>query len=426
MIATPRVRNRDRDHRPQVDEFGWFWRSYAVSAVGSGLSTGALPLVAIVVLKVGALQISLLAAVASISSAVISIPLGHRVDRSEKRLVMITTDLLECAALLSVPIAFVFHALTFVQLCVVATVQTSCTIAYSAAGFAYVKRIVAEKRRTRASARLDTVSWITQSAGPAFGGALIGLAGPMTTLVADAASYVGSAVLLRGLRKAAPLATDATQRGSRRRELFAGWEAILTHPVLRSLYINALVFGGAITWSVPMIAFLMLREMGASPLEYGIALGVPSLGGLVGAVLSPRLVSRLGERTVLLAFGAGRTVWLLPLPFVGAGSGGVAAICASQLGLLLFAGIFNPVFSSCRMTATPDAVMARVSAAWSVSSKSVQPMFIAIGGLVAAEASPRTSLLFAACVCVASSAFLPWERLLRRDPSSSDAVVEAG
>ncbi|MEK8105262.1 hypothetical protein NKG94_08885 [Micromonospora sp. M12] len=42
--------------------FGWLWASYAVSAYGSGLGFGALPLIAVLVLHASPAQVSTLAA----------------------------------------------------------------------------------------------------------------------------------------------------------------------------------------------------------------------------------------------------------------------------------------------------------------------------------------------------------------------------
>ncbi|GAA3074135.1 MFS transporter [Streptosporangium carneum] len=389
-------------------DFARLWRSHTVSAAGSALSAGALPLIAIVVLHAGPLQVSLLAVIGSMASAIITLPVGNLVDRTDRRAVMVVSDLLQFLAIASVPVAALLGGLTFTHLCLVAVLQTSGAIAHGSASLAYVRHTVEPDRRTLANARLETVNWVTQSAGPPVGGALIGLAGPMITLVADALSYLASAVLLRRITPAAPAPRTAPEGGWSRRELFAGWVFIMRHPGLRVLYVNAMVFGGAIMWSVPITAVLMLEDMKASPVEYGIALGVPCVGGLLGATLSPRLAAVLGERRSLVVFGAARTIWLIPLAFVGSGPSAVAVITLVEFLLLLCAGVFNPIFSTYRMDHTPDHVMARVGTAWSVSAKSVQPLFIALGGALATAMSARGSLLLAGILCVASAAFLPW------------------
>ena len=78
--------------------------------------------------------------------------------------------------------------------------------------------------------------------------------------------------------------------------------------------------------------------------------------------------------------------------------------------LLLFsAGVFNPTFVTYRMRATADTHMSRVVTAWSISSKSFQPLFIIAGGLVAAATNVRFALVIAAGVLLTSAMFLPWK-----------------
>jgi MFS family permease len=72
------------------------------------------------------------------------------------------------------------------------------------------------------------------------------------------------------------------------------------HDGLRRLYFNALVFGGSYLWTVPLVAVLVLSDLGASAFQYGLLLGVPSLGGLLGALLVSRISARIGQRRSLL------------------------------------------------------------------------------------------------------------------------------
>ncbi|MER6178199.1 MFS transporter [Streptosporangium sp. NPDC001681] len=415
-VSAPSATELKSGHGGLGRDFLRLWQSYTVSAVGSALSVGALPLIAIMVLDASPLQVSLLAAIGAISSAIITLPLGNLVERREKRATMVIADLLQFAALASMPLAAAFDALTYVHLCLVAIVQTSSTIVNSSASQAYIKHVVVPERRTSANARLDTVNWTTQSAGPPVGGALIGVAGPLMTLIVDAVSFLASAVLLRRLT---PFSADKAKNGRSRRELLAGWTFILRHRGLRLLYFNAMLFGGAIMWSSPIMAVLMLKDIGATPLEYGIALGVPCLGGLLGAMLSPKVVTVLGVQRTLFVFGVARTVWIVPMAFVGTGPSAVLIITSVDFCLLLCAGIFNPIFATYRMNSTPDGLMARVSTAWSVSSRTVQPLFITLGGVIATTSTRRWSLLMAGVLCLSSAVLLPWRGRLSDDAHES-------
>ncbi|MFG1928797.1 MFS transporter, partial [Cryptosporangium sp. NPDC048952] len=145
--------------------FTRFWQSYTVSAAGSALSAGALPLVAIVVLHAGPWQVSLLAVVGSVASALLSLPLGAVIERGEKRRSLIVADVAQFIALSSVPLVAVVGRLTFLHLCVVAATVTTCAIASAAAGSAFVKSAVVAESRVVANARLDSVNWTTSAVG---------------------------------------------------------------------------------------------------------------------------------------------------------------------------------------------------------------------------------------------------------------------
>ncbi|MCZ9343792.1 MFS transporter, partial [Streptomyces sp. TRM76130] len=94
----------------------WLWAAYGTSALGTWLAFGAFPLIAVQVLGAGPAEVAALSAVGTAVGAAVAVPLGPWVEFRRKRPVLIGTDLVRCAALLSVPVAYGAGALTFVQL----------------------------------------------------------------------------------------------------------------------------------------------------------------------------------------------------------------------------------------------------------------------------------------------------------------------
>jgi hypothetical protein len=145
------------------------------------------------------------------------------------------------------------------------------------------------------------------------------------------------------------------------RELAGGWSYVGAHRDLHLLFWNAMLFGGCIAAAAPLITVLMLRDLGLRPWQYGLALGLPGLGGVLGSLtvipLTRRL--RLSTRTVLLVFGTTRTVWLGLIPLAPPGSGGLILIIIADT-------------------------------------------------LLAAATSTRTAITVAALALLASAALLPW------------------
>src|SRR6476661_2390623 len=114
-------------------QFRWLWTAYTVSTFGTWLGFGAFPLIAILVLHAGPIEVSLLSAAGLAVGAVVAVPLGPWVEFRRKRPVMVTTDLIRFAALLSVPAAFALSRLTFTQLVVVSMVCAAADITFKAA-----------------------------------------------------------------------------------------------------------------------------------------------------------------------------------------------------------------------------------------------------------------------------------------------------
>ncbi len=171
-------------------DFGWLWGACAVSTVGTRLALDAFPLIAILVLHSSEAQVSALAAAGLAVGAVIAVPLGPWVEFHRKRPVMIAMDLLRFAALMSVPAAHAFGALTFAQLIVVAVLLAAANILFTAASGACLKALVRPDDLLVANGRFETTTWTATAVGPPLGGAAIGVFGPMTTVMLDAASYL--------------------------------------------------------------------------------------------------------------------------------------------------------------------------------------------------------------------------------------------
>ncbi|WP_409483085.1 MFS transporter [Arsenicicoccus dermatophilus] len=369
---------------------------------------GALPLVALVVLHVSAWQVSLLAALSGAAAAALALPLGPAIERRRKRPVLVTADLVRAAALVSVPVAAALGILTYPHLCLVGIATTVATIAFTTASGAHLKALVPADQRVAAASRLDGTSWAATVLGAPLGGLLIGWLGATATLAVDAVSYLVSAagVGAIGSSEPEPPARDAGR--GRATEILAGWRHVGENPRLRALFVNAMVFGGAVMAASPLQAVLMLRDLGFAPWQYGLALGLPGLGGLLGAVLAPYLVARLGEHRVLLGAGAARTLWLAPVALAPPGPAGVVTLVCADTALLLCAGVFNPTFVSCRLRETGDDHLARVTAAWSITAKVVQPAFVLAGGVLAAVVGTRGAIGVAAALLLASALALPW------------------
>ncbi|RZU24987.1 MFS transporter [Streptomyces sp. BK239] len=402
-------------------DFGWLWGAYTVSAFGTRLAFDAFPLIAVLVLHAGPAEVAALAAVGPAVGALLAVPLGPWVEFRRKRPVMITADLVRCAVLLSVPVAYWLGGLGVGQLLLVSAVVAAADISFTAASGAFLKSLLPPERLLAANGRFESTSWTATMLGPPLGGAAIGLFGPVVTVVADAVSYLLSAAGLRAIRarEPAPARVTAARDGQRLRagDLLAGWRHLFAHPVLRPLFLNAALVNGLIMATAPPLAVLMLGPLGFAPWQYALAFAVPCVGGLIGSRLAPRLVARYGRRRVLLGTGVLRACWSLGLAFVGPGVAGLVLVMTVELGLIACAGVFNPVLATTRLELTPTDRVARTLSAWSVGTKASVAALTALWGGLAALTGPRTAIALAGALLLATPLLL---LAVRRGETAAD------
>jgi MFS family permease len=392
-------------------QFECLWAAYAVSSFGTCFAFGAFPLIAIVVLHASPLEVSALAAVGTAVGAAVAVPLGPWVEFQAKRPVMMAMDLSRFAAMGSIPLAYAFGVLTFGQLLTVSVISGAADITFKAASGACLKTVVPRAGLLTANARMESTTWSSTVLGPPLGGAAIGLLGPVTTVLADAASYLLSALGILAIgghepRPARPGRSAASR--SRAGDLLDGWRYILGHPTLRRQFLNNLTFNGLIMATEPLLAVLMLGRLHFRPWQYGLAFAVPCLGGLVGSRLARRVADRFGRQRVMLVGGTLRAVWPVWLVFLRPGIGGLLLVMAAEMGLIGCIGVSNPVFATYRLEQSPPDRVARVLSAWSVSTKASIAALTALGGLLATYIGPRAAIGVAGALLLGTPLLLPW------------------
>jgi MFS family permease len=397
--------------------FRWLWTAYAVSAFGTWLGFGAFPMLAILVLHAGPAAVSALAAVGPAVGALVAVPLGPWVDHRRKRPVMVAMDLVRFAALVSVPAAYVLDLLSFAQLLVVSVAVAAADITFTAASGAFLKGLVPPEDLLVANGRFESTNWTATALGPPLGGAAFALVGPVTSVVANAVSFLLSALGIRAIGGAEPAPRTTTRL--RARDLAEGWRFLLTHAGLRPLFFNVLLFNGLIMGTEPLLAVLMLNQLGFTPWQYGLAFAVPCLGGLAGSRLTPRLVARFGRHRVLLTAGALRACWLLALAFIPGGTGGLVFVMVVELGLIVCCSVFNPVLVTYRLEQLPADRIARTLSAWSVSTKASIAALTAVWGLIASLTGPRVAIGIAGVLVLVTPLLLPRRDRTPAQPSQT-------
>ncbi|GGK69384.1 MFS transporter [Sphaerisporangium melleum] len=387
--------------------FGWLWGAYGTSALGTWLAFGAFPLIAVQVLHAGPAEVAALSCAGALVGAAVAVPLGPWVDLRRKRPVLIAMDLVRFAALLTIPVAFALGMLTFLQLLLVSVVVATADITFRAASGAYLKTLLRPEELLVANARFESTAWTTTIIGPPLGGVAIGLLGPVATVVADAVSYLLSALGIgaMGGHEPPPRRRDATRM--RPGDLLDGWRYIVADATLRRLLYNTTLFNGLVMATGPLMAVLMLGQLGFAPWQYGLAFAAPSIGGLLGSRLARPLVTRFGRHQVMVVAGALRALWPVGLAFLGPGTGGLLLVIGVEFGLIFCCGVFNPVCATYRLEHTTTDRVARVLSAWAVTTKASTALLTAVWGVLGGLLGPRTAIGLAGVLLLATPLLLP-------------------
>jgi len=386
--------------------FGWLWASFAASTAGTWLSFGAFPLIAIQVLHAGPTAVSALAAAGLAAGALAAAPLGPWLDRRPRRTVMVGSDVLRFAVLLSVPAGHALGLLTYAQLVVVSVIGAAANIAFTAASGAYLKQLVRPGDLLSANARFESTAWTAVAVGPVAGGAAVSLLGPVATVCANAAGFLLSALGIGAIRhREAP--PRRTSGGTRAADLADGWRLIHADHGLRALFRNTLSVNALIMATEPLLAVLLLHDLGWQAWQYGLAFGLPCAGGLLGARIARRLEASHGRRRVLAVTGALRVLWPVGLVFVTPGAGGVLLVIALQFLMITCIGVFNPLFATERLERVPAERLGRVLVAWQASNTAAIAALTALWGVLASLTGARAAIGLAGLLLLATPLLLP-------------------
>lgn len=357
----------DRDEAPanlwRNADFLKFWLGETVSLVGGQVTGLALPLTALYTFGATDEQIGLLRFLQLAPYLGLALVFGVLVDRARRRHLMLGANLVRMVLVALVPVLHWFGVLDMAVLLALACAIGVASVLFDVSWMSYVPTLVRDPRYyVEASAKMGASSSAAEVAGPGLAGMLVSALTAPVALVVDAFTYlmsIGSLLLVRA-REPRPAPTLRRHMG---RELRDGLRWVLTNPILRWLAITGFCcnFSTMTVWT--LFILYGTRDLLLDPAVLGGVLAAASIGGLVGAVVSRRLIERVPVGLLYLA--AHLAVFLGPsLIAVAAGPRPVVvglialSFFISYLGL----GVGGVLVISLRQTSTPQSMMGRMTA----------------------------------------------------------------
>ena len=404
-------------------EFRRFWVGQGISQLGDQISFLALPLAAVLALHAKAAQMGFLTAAALAPHLLLSLGVGAWVDRRQrKRRVMIAADLGRAALLATVPLAYAFDALTIAQLYAVAFAHGALSVFFEVAYPTVFLSTIEREQLLDANGLLSVNRAFSFVAGPSLAGVLVQLLSAPVTLLCDGVSFLCSALAVSRLRSE-ELPVEPEEPARIRARLFQGFGFIV-----RSAAYRASLFGTAtlnlfnyVFWA--LFVLYATRSLHVRAGTLGLVLGLAAFGGVVGAMVAPRLGRRIG---VGPAFVLGCVLFPAPLVLVPLAAGPhwfvLTLLALAEFGSGVGVMILDINGNSISTALTPDRLRARVTGAHRFVNYGVRPIGSVIGGALGGWVGLRPTLWIGT---VGALAILLWV-LPSPLPRLRDLPLEAG
>lgn len=299
---------------------------------------------------------------------------GAIADRFSRRASCVVADLLRAAAFCGIALVDSFEATVALAL-----VAGAGTALFTPAALSALPSLVEKRRLPPATALFGMFSDLGFTVGPALAAVGLLLGGPEFLLLANAATFLASAVVLTRLRFGATDHLQGAERKSLLREAREGMAVARSLPLVRFVLIasGAVLFCAGI-FNVAELPFVE-EELGGDDVAFAVLVGLFGLGFAAGSLLgsSGGAVARLRRRYLvglaltaigLLALGAVPVLALAFVAFTAAGVGNGMMLVYERL--LIQAQV--PEGLTGRIFGVKDAITA-----WAFGAA-----FLAAGGLI--------------------------------------------
>ena len=372
--------------------FRLLWLAAATSAVGDAMTPVALTF-AVLDATDSAGDLGLVFAAFTLSHSVFVLAGGVWSDRLERRVVMLTCDLVRCAAMVALAVLVISGRAELWQFVVLAVVVGSAESFFGPASTGLVPQTVSRGRLQSANALLGltrSASWI---AGPVLSGLIVASVGAGWVFAVDAATFAASAAILGALR------VDAQLPAVRRAfvtELAEGWRAVRAR---RWLWASLASFGiGNMAWGAQgVLGPVVAREELGGAAAWGAIVTAGGIGGALGGIVALRWRPArplLASHLVALGMAVYLLLFALPVP--------TSAIAVGSFAAFVSIVVANTLWETVLQSEVPHDVLSRVSSYdWAISLV-FMPIGFALWGPISELVGVDTAFTAAALVSAAA------------------------
>lgn len=372
------------------------WSASGVSNLGDGVFLVALPLLAARLTR-SEVSISLIAVAGALPWLLLSLPIGAIIDRSDRRRVMVVSDVFRAVVVGVLAIVAAFDAAGIWMLWVVALALGTAEVFFDNASQAIVPSVVPTPLLEKANGRRYAVELAANTfVGTPLGSVLFAVTVALP-FGFDAVTFaIAAALVLSVPGNFNPNTQPRHPSASIYAEVRTGMRWLWRSPLLRTVAISLGLSN--LAFQMPQAVFVLFAqdELGVSERGYGFLLGVMGAGAVLGGLVGDRIVARLGQSVSIYA---SLVTWVLTLLAVGVYP--VAWFVALVVAIeSMAATVWNVVMVSLRQQAIPAPLFGRVNSAYRWFGWGTLPIGSLLGGQVAYHFGLRATYFAGAAVMV--------------------------
>jgi MFS family permease len=354
------------------------WSAATISNVGDGMFYAALPLLAIT-LTTDPLSLSAVTFSLTLPWLLFALISGALVDRCDRITMMWRVDLARFVVTAGLTAVIVSDHLSIPILVTFGFALGSAETLFDTASLSVVPSIVGTKqdRLTRANARLDTASILANGfVGPAAGANLFAIVPPLPA-VANAISFLFSAILLRQIPHNSSAASSV--RTSIRIEITEGLKWLRGQSLIATLAVAVGVINLCTVAATTVLVLFLQQRAHVGPLGYSLVLIAAATGGVLGNIFAEKYAAGWPMNQVLPTTVAVTGIALVTVGIIS--TVGIVAVAFAAIG---FAGaVWNIQTVSFRQRIIPTELLGRVNSVYRLIAYGTLPIGAISGGLLA-------------------------------------------
>ena len=381
---------RDLLRRPSYRQL---WTARTVSQWGDAFNTVAL-LLLVYSLTGSGLGVSGVVVAEILPVLVLGPVAGALVDRLPRVAVMIGADLVRAALAFALP----FVDGSALPVYAIAVGLSAGAVFFNPAAQSVLPAIVDERELVAANSGLWTAAVVSQIVLAPLAGVVVATLGYTWAFWINAASYLLSAVVLRGLRL--PTAPAEVSRKPWYDSAREGIVAITGSRLLRGLAVAQFLAALSAGATGALLVVLAREHLRLGAEDFGVLLGAIGIGAAIGPLLLSRLTSDARRSRYVL----GPFVLRAAVDAVLATATGLVPAMAALVAYGLATSTGAVTFNSLLQAETPERVRGRVFAGFDVLWQSGRLLSLLLGGLLADVAGIRAVYYLGAALLLAAAA----------------------